>query len=191
MLYSYVPSMVKCYVFGVELKGLSKESLVSIERLTEVNTFRKAQDGSSVAFADNSATYRITINIEQVSEANDFLHNIFKLHQKVGANLKIPLSVSEQIRNGGTQFTAFDCFFESEPSTTFSSESTSRQWVFICNNAAYTIKGTAETSFITGALRATLRLIELAEVSGIDLTNIEDLIREGVIETEKRLKELF
>ena len=74
MLYSYVPSLVKCYIFGVELKGLSKENIVTIERLSEVNTFRKAQDGSAVAFVDNTASYRVTINLEQVSESNDYLH---------------------------------------------------------------------------------------------------------------------
>lgn len=191
MLYTYVPSMVKCYIFGVELKGLAKENIVTIERLSEVNSFRKAQDGSSVAFVDNTPSYRVTINIEQVSESNEFLHTIFKLHQRVGENLKIPISINENIKNGGTQFTAFDCFFEVEPTSDFSSESVSRQWVFICNNGSYTMKGTTDSSFITQALRSTIRMIELAQAFGIDMTKLEDLIDEGVNEAQKRLKELF
>ena len=191
MLYSYVPSLVKCYIFGVELKGLSKENIVTIERLSEVNTFRKAQDGSAVAFVDNTASYRVTINLEQVSEYNDYLHTIFKLHQRVGENLKIPLSINEKTSSGGTQFTAFDCFFETEPTAEFSSESMPRQWVFICNNASYTLKGTADSGFIMAALRSTIRMIELAEVAGIDMSHIEDLIRIGVDEAQNKLKELF
>lgn len=191
MLYTYVPSLVKCYIFGVELKGLSKDSIVTIERIAEANTFRKAQDGSAVAFVDNTASYRVTINLEQVSESNDYLHTIFKLHQRVGQNLKIPLSINEKTNSGGTQFTAFDCFFETEPTAEFTSESVSRQWTFICNNASYTLKGTVDSAFITAALRSTIRMIELAQGAGIDMSNIEDLIRIGVEEAQNKLKELF
>lgn len=191
MLYTYVPSLVKCYIFGVELKGLSKDSIVTIERLNEVNVFRKAQDGSSVAFVDNVASYRVTINVEQVSQSNDFLHTIFKLHQRVGENIKIPLFINEDIRNGGTKFTAFDCFFESEPTTEFGSASVTKQWTFICNNAAYTLKGTTDSSMITDSLRATIRMIDLAQSAGIDMSNIEGLIRTGVEDAQRKLKELF
>ncbi len=191
MLYSYVPSAVKCYIFGVELKGLSKDSIVTIERLGEVSTFRKAQDGSHTAFNDSIGSYRVTFNIEQVSQSNDFLHTIFKLHQRSGLNLMIPLSVQESVKNGGTQFTAFDVFFETEPTSEFSSESLSRQWSFICNSASYSLSGTHDTGFLTGALRATIRLIEISEATGYDLTGIENLIGKGIEEAEIRLKNLF
>lgn len=191
MLYSYVPSLVKCYIFGVELKGLSKDSIVTIERLNDVNVFRKAQDGTTVAFVDNVASYRVTINVEQVSESNDFLHTIFKLHQRVGENIKIPIFINEDIKNGGTKFTAFDCFFEQEPTSEFGSSSTSRQWTFICNNAAYTMKGTADGNLIINGLRATIRMIDLAQTAGIDMSNIEGLIRTGVEDAQRKLKELF
>lgn len=191
MLYSYVPSSIKCKVFGVELVGLSKDSIVTIERVNEVNTFRKAQDGSHTAFTDSYGSYRVTFNIEQVSESNDFLHTIFKLHRRSGTNLVIPLDIEERAANGGTRFTSFDTFFETEPMSEFTSESGSRQWTFICNNASYSLSGTADTGFITESLRATIRLIELSESTGIDLSNIEDMIDRGINETQARLKNLF
>lgn len=191
MLYSYVPSLVKCKVFGVELVGLSKESIVTIERINEVSTFRKAMDGSHTAFNDVFGTYRVTFHIEQVSESNDFLHTIFKLHQRSGLNLKIPLTVEERTSKGGTSFTSFDTFFEVEPSTEFTSESISRQWVFVCNSASYQLRGTSDTGFITEALKATIRLVEVAEAFGVDMSNIERLIDRGVDEAQQRLKQLF
>jgi len=191
MLYTYVPSAVKCYIFGVELVGLSKENLVTIERIGESVVMRKAPDGSNTAFIDNNDSYRVTFNIEQVSESNEFLHTIYKLHKRVGLNLKIPLRVSEKVSFGGTQFTAFDCFFEIEPNSEFSSDTTSRQWVFICNNASYHLKGTSDSGFITDALRSTIRMIELSEVAGIDLSNIEALIDVGINQAEQKLKSLF
>ena len=191
MLYSYVPSLVKCRIFGVELVGLSKESIVTIERLGEVSTFRKAQDGSYTAFNDSVGSYRVSFNIEQVSPSNDFLHTVFKLHQRSGLNLKIPLHIEEDLSGGGTQFTSFDVFFESEPSAEFTSESTSRQWSFICNSASYSLRGTKDTGFITNALKATIQMIEISETLGIDLSGIEGLIDKGIDQAQERLKELF
>ena len=191
MLYTYVPSLVKCRVFGVELKGLSKDTLVTIERIDPVNSFRKAQDGSQIAYFDAFARYRVIIHLEQVSQSNEFLHTVFKLHQKVGGHLKIPLSVSEGSKYGGTQFTAFDCFFETEPVAEFTSESLPREWSFICNSASYSLKGTESARTITTALRETIRMIELSELAGIDLSNIEGLIDKGIDEAQSRLKNLF
>lgn len=191
MLYSYVPSLVKCRVFGVELKGMSKDTIVSIERIDGETTFRKAQDGSQAAFYDTNGSYRVTFYIEQVSEFNEFLHTIYKLHRRSGLNLKIPLSITEETGNNGTVFTSFDTFFENEANAEFTSESGSRQWSFICNNASYALRGTADAGLLTDALRATIRLIELSQAVGIDMTNIEDLIDQGINETQERLKNLF
>ena len=191
MLYSYAPSAIKCKVFGVELVGLSKDSIVTIERIDQVNTFRKAQDGTHTVFTDFYGSYRVTFNIEQVSESNDFLHTVFKLHKRYGLNLVIPLDVEERAANGGTRFTSFDTFFETEPMSEFTSESGSRQWVFICNNASYSLAGTADSGFLTDSLKATIRLIELSQAAGIDLSNIETMIEDGVNATQERLKDLF
>lgn len=191
MLYSYVPSLVKCSVFGVELKGLSKDTIVTIERMESINTFRKAQDGSQTAFVDSYGSYRVTFSIEQVSESNEFLHTIMKLHERSGVNLKIPIAVEETSKFGGTQFTAFECFFETEPTVDFLNESTSRQWSFICHNASFQLKGTNKTTWLTNSLRATIRLIELSEISGIDLSNIENVISGGIKQAEQKLKDMF
>ena len=191
MLYSYVPSLVKCRVFGVELHGLSKDMLVTIERLDNLTSFRKAQDGSNTAFIDKYGSYRVTFHIEQVSESNEFLHTIFKLHERFGQNIKIPISVAEEMKTGGTQFNAFDSFFEIEPTSEFTNVSGSRQWVFVCHNASYSLKGTTETARLTQALRATIRLIELSNAAGIDLSNLEEQIRAGVDIIEEKLKTLF
>ena len=191
MLYTYTPSLVKCSLFGVELKGLSKESFITIERVDSPVTFRKAQDDSHAAFTNNGGSFRVTINVEQVSESNDFLHTIYKLHQRAGLNLKIPIMITENKGLKNILFAGFETFFETEPTSTFSSESSVREWTFICNNANYQVKGTAASSFITSALRSTIRMIELSQAAGIDMTNIEGLIDFGIDEAQKKLKELF
>lgn len=191
MLYSYAPSSIKCSVFGVELVGLSKDEIVTIERIGETVSMRKASDGSHTAFVDNNAAYKVTISIEQVSESNEFLHTIYKLHQRVSGNLLIPFSVTEKVTTGGTTFLSTDTFFESEPTATYLSESSERRWVFICNNASYNLRGTSESGFITDALKATIRLIELSELAGFDMSFIQDKIGIGVNKAQEKLKGMF
>ncbi len=191
MLYTYRPSSVKCYLFGIELKGLSKETLLSIERVNESVTMRKAQDGSHTAFTDSVGSYRVTFHIDQTSSSNEFLHIVYRLHQRLGLNLKIPLRISENTGSGGTQFNSFETFFETEPNAEFMSDTVARQWTFICNNANYNLRGTGDRGFITKALQGLVQLIGISEAAGIDMTNIEDLIDIGIQKAEEELKNLI
>jgi hypothetical protein len=191
MIYTYVPSSVKCRMFGVEIGGLSKDTFVTIERVNDVTTMRKAQDGQHTAFIDKFGDYRVTFYIDQTHESNEWLHMIFKLYQKAGANLKIPLEVEEKTSQGGTKFTAFDVFFENEASSEFGSDTTDKQWSFICNNGVYTQKGTVETNELVTALQSVVRLIELSSQFGINLDNFTDKISQVVDNTEQRLRDLF
>lgn len=191
MLYSYVPSLVKCRIFGVELEGLSQENFVTIERMNDVTTFRKSQDGKHTAFVDRYGSYRVTLSLSQVSASNEWIHMLFKLYQKAGVNLKIPLEVEEKISEGGTKFTAFDCFFENEAPTTFSSESGDKQWIFVCHNGTYTQKGTVNTNEALEAMQSIVRLIELAGSFGVDLSNFSETITTGFNVAQEKLKNLF
>lgn len=191
MLYSYVPSLVKCRLYGIELVGLAKDTFITIEPIDPVTTFRKAQDGSHTAFIDTSGSYRVTISLEQVSESNEYLHTLYKLHRASKLNLSIPLEIEESINGGGTQFNGSDCFFENEPTTEYGSESGVRQWVFICHNASYGLRGTVDSGFIVEALRSTVMMIETAQSYGFDMYRLEQLLDLAVKEADKRLKEKF
>lgn len=191
MIYTYVPSAVKFRLYGVELSGLSKDTFITIERINDVTTFRKAMDGSHTAFVDKFGSYRVTVNFDQTSESNEMLHLLFKLYQKVGVNLKIPLEVEEKVSRGGTKFTAFDCFFENEASSEFGSDTTSKSWIFVCHNGTYTHKGTVDSGNIIEGLQSIVRLIELGQSVGIDLTSIQDVLGNGVSTLSNKLKNLF
>lgn len=191
MLYSYVPSLVKVRLFGVELEGLSKDSFVTIERTDATNTFRKSLDGNRTVFVDKYATYRVSINLSQVSESNEFLHTIYKLYLKTGANFKMPLEVEETNKWGGTSFMSSDTYFETEPNAEFSSESGDRHWTFICHDGAYSLKGTSDAGFITDALRSALWMIDTATAFGLDLSGVLGMVERGAREAEQRLKDLF
>lgn len=197
-LYSYVPSQVKVSVFGIDLVGLAKDSFVNIERIDNLISFRKAQDGTHTGFVDKYGSYRVTITLSQVSESNEFLHLIQKLYKVLGTNIRMPISIRETaslaVGNHGTTFSASDCFFETEPSSEFGSEATNRTWTFICHDGSYEIRGTSEASFVAESLSTIMSLIGyvgVAESMGFSVPRIMNMVQSGIDAAESRLKNLF
>ena len=188
MIYSYVPSQVKCSVFGIEIENFSETNIVDIERENSVTTFTKAMDGSHTAFIDKYGSYKVSFHVNQTSESNTWLHLLFKLYQKVGVELKIPISVEEKMDSGGTRFTAFDCFFDTEPPTNFASDVGVKVWTFVCHNGTYTQEGTVETNDMVETLSSIIRLIELSDSFGINLNNFSDKLSSVVSNTTDKLK---
>ena len=188
MLYSYVPSQVKCRIFGIELEGLSETNIADIERDNNVTTFRKAMDGSQTAFLDKYGSYRVTFHVNQGSESNTWIHMLFKLYQKVGVELKMPIEIEEVMQDGGTRFTAFDCFFENEASTNFTNESDTKTWVFMCHNGVYTQRGTYESNELYEKLQTIIRMIELSQAVGLDLSSFSSKIADSIESVSDKLK---
>lgn len=200
-LYSYVPSKVEVKIFGIELVGLAKDSFISIERIDNSLTFRKAMDGSHTAFVDEYGTYRVTINLSQVSESNEFLHIIQKLYTITRGNVKMPLTISEKSSKAGvlgaTSFLSLDTFFENEPSSEYGADVGARSWVFICNNAHYAVRGTSDTGLIADSLRYVVKLIDMYGIAESVLggtsqgASIKRIIEDSVVKAENKLKEMF
>ena len=78
LLHSYVPSATRVKLFGINVEGFGTTNLFEIERDAPATTFRKAMDGSHTAFIDKYGSYRINVYVMQSSEANTWLHLIFK-----------------------------------------------------------------------------------------------------------------
>lgn len=188
---SYVPSAVKVKIFGIVLDSLAKDDFVTIERIDEVTTFREAPDGTRTAFLNKFGTYRVSINVEQTSPDNEWLHLLFKLYQKSGINIMMPLEVSESVAEGGTTFVSLDTFFEVESSSIFSSTTTPKHWVFICHNASYIQRGTSEGFAMADTLQTIVSLIELSENFDLDLSSIQNKITDTYNNVSDKLKNLF
>lgn len=188
MLSSYVPSQIKCRVFGIEIENFSETDIVDIERIDPATTFTKAMDGSHTAYVDKYGSYRVTFHVNQTSESNTWLHLLFKLYQKVGMNLKIPLEIEERVEFGGTRFTAFDCFFETEPTTNFKSDVGTKMWTFVCHNGTYTQQGTVESGELVETISSIIRLLEMTQSFGIGLDGMMDKLSDVITTSTEKLK---
>lgn len=187
-LHSYVPSATRIKLFGINVEGFTATNLFEIERDAPAATFRKAMDGSHTAFLDRYGSYRVNIYVMQSSEANTWLHLIFKAYQKLGADLKIPLEIED--KSGGLHFTSMDCFFETEPTINRGSEIGEVVWTFVCHNGAYNISGNGNVDDLYDKLSSIIRLIEIGGLVGIDFSEFTDKIKESADSAITRLKSL-
>lgn len=190
-LYTYAPYLVEVSIFGIKLKGLSPSTMAEIVRDKPSATYRKAQDGTMTVFRDRYATHKVSVHIDQTSESNTILHLIYKLYQTTGVEFKIPIIVSEKTEMGGTQFTAFDCFFESEPDTTFADTSGDKVWTFICHNGSYSQAGTYEESDLFESIQTIITVIETASAFGLNLGVLQDKLTTSFNNTMSKAKALF
>ena len=188
LLHSYVPSATRVKLFGINVEGFGTTNLFEIERDAPATTFRKAMDGSHTAFVDKYGSYRINVYVMQSSEANTWLHLIFKAYQKFGADLKIPLEIED--KSGKLHFTSMDCFFETEPTVTRGSELGEVVWTFVCHNGAYNIAGNSSVDDLYDKLASIIRLIEIGGLIGIDFSDFTDKIMESADTAMTRLRTL-
>lgn len=173
---TYAPSTVRVQLFGIPIEGFSKDGVVSIDREESASTSRKALDGSRSVFVDNNPTYVVSITLMQTSPSNTLLHQLFKIHSKIGGDIVIPITIDD--KSNGTDrnmFFCMDTFFATEPSTKYSNQSEVTTWTFNCHNAQYERIGSIETYDIVEQLKHLMSAISIANQFNINYMELADI----------------
>lgn len=191
-VYSYAPSAVKVSVFGLAVEGFSKDSVVNIERLEGSMSYRKANDGCRTAFLDRYGTYRVTVHLMQSSPSNTWLHQLYKVFQKLGSESKIPLTVHDGSNETDLDvFAATDVFFDDEPSTVYSSGPEVTEWTFICHDGRYTRVGAVDTYQLAENLSYLFAALDVADSLGFDLEELGEMTSSMLEKTKQVVSNLF
>lgn len=187
---SYAPSLVRVKLFGMNVECFSPEGIADIERTENATTTRKATDGSRTAFVDRYATYRVSIHLMQASPSNTWLHQLFKVYQRLGVEFKIPIDIDDKSDDSDfSTFSAVDVFFETEPSTSYTSTGDAvTTWVFECHDGKYSRHGAYSDNDVVEKLSYLFEILDTAEMFGVSLdellvtteTILETTLNEGV-----------
>lgn len=173
---SYAPSLVRVKLFGINIDGFSPDGVVDIDRVEGATTFEKAMDGSRTAYVDRYGTYRVSIHLLQTSPSNTWIHQLYKLYQKMGVEFKMPIDVENKGNSADRpDFTAVDVFFEEEPSTRYTNGVETTTWTFICHDGKYNRFGSIETYEIAEKLQYLFQALDLAESFGLGLQEMSDI----------------
>lgn len=188
-LYTYRPDMVRASIFGITLKGFVTDSFITVERQSPTTTLKKAMDGSGTAFIDQHGSYKVTLKIDPSSESNTLLDLIYRVYMKSGANLRMPLIISD--RNSGSIFTSLDTLFDGDPNKHYAQKSQPYDWVFLCESPTNSIIGYDDDTTLFTALQRVLDFIDTAETLGLNLTAIEDKLSDSISSITSKLSNLI
>lgn len=167
---TYAPSMVKVKLFGINIDGFAADGVVDIERDEGATTFRKAMDGSRTGFSDRYGTYRVTLHLMQTSPSNTWIHQLYKVYQKIGVEFKMPLDIEDLSNNSGKpSFAGTDVFFENEPSTSYSNAGTVTSWSFIVHDGRYNRLGSLETYDVVEKIQMLMAVLDFSDSIGLPL----------------------
>ena len=191
-VYTYAPSKVEVTLFGLPIDGFSRDNVVSIERTEGATTFRKAQDGSRTAFVDRYGTYRVTVSLMQSSTSNTWLHQLYKVYQKLGQEFKMPINIKDKSNQSDrSTFAATDVFFEDEPSTNYTSGAEITTWTFICHDGRYSRIGAVDSYPLAEKLSLLFTALDFADSFGFDLDELGDITSTMLDKVDTKITDLF
>lgn len=189
---TYAPSLVKVQLFGIPIEGFSKDDIVSIDREEPTITFEKAMDGSRVGYMDTNGTYKVTITLLATSPSNTWLHQLFKLYNKIGTNLIMPLTIEDKSNGSDSDvFYCTDTFFDTEPSTKYGSTFEPTVWTFTCHNASYDRVGSLRTYRLAEQIKSLLGALEFANSLGFDYSELLDTSEQIINNAKLRIEDFM
>lgn len=177
-MWTYSPVDVDASILGIDVEGFSSDTFINITPDNPTFTYRRAMDGSTVATMNRYSTYTVTLTLHQSSPANTWLHLLYGIFKEQGIQFIMPVLIKD--KSGTTSFFATDCWFDLEPSTTFSNKVENTEWRIKCNNGTYVKGGNGDDSIVTEVIQAVQTALSLAGTLGIDLGNFENILNANV-----------
>lgn len=188
-LYTYQASQVRASIFGITINGFVADSFITIERQSPATTTKKAMDGSGTAFIDQHGSYKVTFKIDPSSESNTLLDLIYRVYMKSGSNLRMPLIITDG--NSGSTFTSLDTLFDGEPNKTYANKTQPFEWVFQCESPTNSIIGFDDDTTLYGGLQRIIDFLDTAEDLGLDLSSIEDKLKDSISSISTKITSLI
>jgi len=115
------------------LTGFAEDAMVTVERDEDSWTKQVGVDGETTRSRSNNNGGKVTIQLMQTSDDNDFLSGINQADE-VSANGVLPITVRDQ--NGRTLCFSPSGWIMKPPSSEFNREATGREWVIDCAELA-------------------------------------------------------
>lgn len=124
---TYDPKKV-IVIFGArQLKGMSEDSIVSIEPQGDGLQTYVGADGEVARSLDPDATFEVTVSLSTASTSNEYLSNMYNYDRETG-NGVAPLMIKDLA--GSTLFSAPEAWIANFPKSSKGTAIDTQEWVF-------------------------------------------------------------
>lgn len=125
------------------ISGWAEGTLITAERTNPYSTMVSGADQTGYRVFRRNDSGSITLSLIQSSQSNDFLNYLLEVDMETRDNSAL-FTISVIDGTGRSRFFAKDCFIESKPSASFSTEGENRDWVISSNSLQMDIGGNAK-----------------------------------------------
>lgn len=185
----YRPSAVDISLFGVSTELMSDDVFARIEEIDVTSKVKRSMGSSSMIITDSETPYRVTINLSSASGSNLWIHLLYKIYVKYGADFKMPLSIKD--KSGDTSFFSSNTYFEGLPPTELGTGLTQSSWSFICFTPSFTKGGNTPPHQIVETLQMLDSVLSAADSFGIDFSNFTTYIENFIATSDLLFEGLF
>jgi len=137
-LKNFNPKDVSVIVGTQAMKGYADGTFVSVEYDEDAFSKKIGTDGEATRVKSNNFAGKITITLDQASEANDYLSGLAALDRASGAGV-VPVTVRDA--NGTTLAFAEAAWVMKMPVMEYGNESTDREWIMDCADVQLFVGG--------------------------------------------------
>lgn len=118
-------------VIGSHLvSGYAEDTFISIEPTGEGTQATAGADGEVGRSLSNNPLHRVALTLQQTSQSNDFLSQLFRRDRASGGGGIVPLEVRDL--RGTTMFAASQAWIVNLPTVEFGSTIADREWTIDC-----------------------------------------------------------
>lgn len=136
----YDPDQISIVFAGILMRGYADGEFVRVEPRTEDFTLKIGTDGEGTRSKTNDRSATVTIILEQTSEVNAQLSALRNLDVNTPGGAGVGALLIRD-RLGNTLHRANAAFIQQMPASSYDRESTSREWVIICERMEESIEG--------------------------------------------------
>jgi len=128
----YDPDQITIVFAGIIMQGYADGEFVRVSQRNPDFTLKVGTDGEGTRSKTNDRSATVSVILEQTSSVNALLSALRNLDVNTPGGAGVGSFLMRDRLSGETLYRAAACFIEKPPDTSFDRESTSREWVLLC-----------------------------------------------------------
>lgn len=165
------PSELKLNIMGVNVEGFSKGTFVTVTRNDPTFSQKRSLKGKTQVRKFSKSFYTFRFVLDSGVSSNAWIHTLYQLQQAYGIAFPLPVLFKDSM--GTSTFFCKAAYFQ-EPEATFGTDSTTREWMLICNEVSHVIGSNQQDDNIANVLGTITSAISVAGAFGIDIGQFVD-----------------
>lgn len=165
------PSEYKLNILGIDVKGFSKGTFITVSRQDPHFSQRKSLKGRTIVFNNRHSSYTFNFVLDGSTSSNLWLHTIAKLLYTYGIVFPIPVLFSDKL---GTSTFFCKAAYIQEPNLSLGTDVQQTSWDLVCNDVSLVIGTNEQDNTLASILSTLSTVIGITSAVGVSVSSLTD-----------------